>query len=170
LSLIEELAEKRYAVTWNESAQDEPGFLRDPDLRRRYAEIECRRGTFYEFSPDEVAWRIGDGTAPTAKFLRRLIRNKPAWLSTYVDCRSETQPDRNGAAYERELQPFGLEYVRPDEDEAIVTFDRTHFKEAARMAGAKRRPGPRKLTAEHKARAVRNLGSQRLRTVEKTPV
>jgi len=161
VSLIEALAEKRYAVTWDESSEDEPGFLRDPHLRRRYAEIECRRGVMYEHSPNEVAWRIGDGTAPTAKFLRRLIRNKPPWLNVYVDCRSETQPHRNGAAYEKELKAQGLEFVRPDEDEAVVTFDRNHFKEAAKLAGAKRRPGPRKLTAEHKARAVKNLGSQR---------
>jgi len=157
LSLIEELAEKRYAVTWNESSQDEPGFLRDPTLRSRYAQIECRRGVMYEHSPHEIAWRIGDGTAPTAKFLRRLIRNKPEWLGVYVDCRSETQPHRNGIAYGKELSAQGLEFVRPDEDEAVVVFHRSHFPEAAKLAGAVKRRGRKNLTPEEKTVAARNL-------------
>ena len=169
--MIEELAGNRYEVSWNEASEDEPGFLKDPDLRRRYAQIECKRGFMYEYSPDQLAWRIGDGTAPEAKFLRRLLRNKPDWLNVHVDCRSDTQPDRNGAAYERELRAQGLEFVRPDEDEAILYFHREHFPEAAKLAGAVKRRGRKNLSTEERLLAARNLAkSVRKKLQQNAPV
>jgi len=164
LSLIQELAQDRFEVSWNEASEDERAFKKDPVLRARYAEIPCKRGVLYEFSPHEIAWRIGDGSAPEAKFLRRLLRSKPEWLHVSVSALSASGADNDGAAFEKDLKAQGIEYVRKDEDEAILYFHRDHFKEVAKMAGARKRRGRKHLSFDERVAAALNL----VKSVKKT--
>jgi len=157
LSLIQELSQDRYEVSWNEAAEQEPNFKKDLALRARYAEIPCKRGVLYQFSDDEVAWRLGNGSPPEAKYLRRLLRNKPEWLHISVSCMSASGADNDGAAFEKDLKAQGLEYIRPDEDEAILYFHRDHFTEVAKLAGARKRRGRKHLSLDERVAAARNL-------------
>jgi len=157
LSLIEKLAQDRYEVSWNKASQDERGFKKDPELRRRYAEIECRRGVLYEYSPDDLAWRLGNGSPPEAKYLRRILRDRPPWLHISVSALSASGADNDGEAYVKDLQGQGIEYVRKDEDEAILYFHRDHFAEVAKLAGARKRRGRKNLSFDERVAAARNL-------------
>jgi len=157
LSLIEELAQDRYEVSWNKASQDERAFKKDPELRSRYAQIRCRRGVLYEYSPDEVAWRLGDGSPPVAKYLRRLLRDRPSWLNISVSALSVSGAGNDGVAFKKDLKAQGLEYVRKDEDEAILYFHRDHFSEVAKMAGARKRRGRKHLSFDERVAAALNL-------------